>query len=108
MFPQITDPLWEVLHVEVWDYDMVGAHDFMGMVEIGCGELVELLRVPAGADYALGVDSAHPRDVVSGTLRFVVSKVTELISQDRPRPLVGVPDLVTTDAARSAMKDSSE
>ncbi len=47
------------LRVEVYDWDAVGTHDFLGGVELDVGELVELQRATLKKVRAAGGDKDH-------------------------------------------------
>ena len=78
----VTEPMWEVIHFEVWDWDRIGGHDFMGQVEVGCGELIDKAALDdAESNMLLELEPRYEakfKDLISGSIRIGISNVTEL------------------------------
>ncbi len=75
---KILDPMWEVLHVEVWEVEAGGAQRAVCATEIPCGELVVNCNEPA-KEYAMEpIPEGKPVELAGTAVYVSVEKVVEL------------------------------
>jgi len=91
-----------MIKFRVWDYDRVGAHDFMGKVNIPFADVMKAPNTTLSGWFDLVLSKKRPKEEVSGSLRVEIKykEVKKLIDDEDTK----TPEIVTDEKKKSKKK----